>query len=102
MTTRVENIYKYPEGPDTAYIGRKGKGRQGYFGNPFPLVVEKDRQFVLEQYKKYFYLRVENDPEFWYQVMSLKGKILLCFCAPKACHGDIIADWIDSNIKESN
>ncbi|WP_123009399.1 DUF4326 domain-containing protein, partial [Escherichia coli] len=27
---------------------------------------------------------------------SLKGKVIACHCKPYACHGDIIADYINS------
>jgi hypothetical protein len=27
---------------------------------------------------------------------ALKGKILVCFCKPLACHGDVLAEIADS------
>jgi hypothetical protein len=26
---------------------------------------------------------------------ELKGKILGCWCAPQACHGDILVEWVN-------
>lgn len=26
---------------------------------------------------------------------ELKGKVLGCFCKPKACHGDVLADLVN-------
>lgn len=46
----VVNIYK---DKFDVYIGRKGKGHDGYFGNPFRLKHEGERAEVLELYRKY-------------------------------------------------
>lgn len=92
MTT-VVNIYK--EKYDV-YIGRKGKGNDGYFGNPYPLLKGEDIGATLEKFKEYFLNRLEKDTEFKAKVISLRGKRLGCFCKPKKCHGDIIANYLDN------
>lgn len=74
----------------TAYIGRPT-----IFGNPYILEREEDREIVLEKYKTYFTKRIEKDPEFREAVLSLKGKDLACWCAPRACHGDVILEWLN-------
>lgn len=88
MTT-VVNIYKslYNQ-----YIGRAGKGQDGYFGNPFS---NKSRLENIEDFKVYFYNRLEKDPEFKRRVVELKGKTLGCFCSPRPCHGDVIAEYLN-------
>lgn len=93
--TRVVNLYK--EKFDV-YIGRAGKGQDGYFGNPFPLLGngEASRKSCLEKYKEYFLERVEKDDEFRRRILSLRGKVLGCFCSPKMCHGDIIVWWLET------
>jgi hypothetical protein len=77
------------------YIGRAGKGQDGYFGNPFPLDREAQRSLVLARYKGYFQARIASDPEFKRRVEELKGKRLGCFCAPKRCHGDTLAEYLN-------
>lgn len=77
------------------YIGRAGKGHDGYFGNPFPLSTDVSRTSVMAKYEKWFYDRLASDPEFKRRIHELKGKKLGCFCAPKVCHGHIIADYLD-------
>lgn len=77
------------------YIGRAGKGEDGYFGNPYVLHIEQQRGSTLANYKKYFYERIRNDKEFKEKIEALKGKTLGCFCKPNACHGDIIADYLN-------
>lgn len=90
--TRVVNILG--EAYDV-YIGRAGRGHDGYFGNPVRLVYGAPRGSTLEAYRDYFYRRLENDLEFKRRVHSLKGKTLGCFCKPNPCHGDIIKEYLD-------
>lgn len=91
--TTVVNLYK--EDYDV-YIGMAGKGKDGYFGNPFTLVQADDRGFVLARYKEYFYERIGRDAEFKRRVEELKGLRLGCFCFPKKCHGDVIAEYLNN------
>jgi hypothetical protein len=32
------------------------------------------------------------NPELFSKLPELKGKVLGCWCAPKACHGDILSE----------
>lgn len=94
--TRVVNLYKEPY---DVYIGRGGKGKDGYFGNPFPLVEknsEEKREHCLKLYREYFHKRLAEDPEFKRRVEMLDSKVLGCFCKPKLCHGDVIVEYLES------
>jgi hypothetical protein len=82
------------------YIGRAGKGKSGYFGNPFTFPRDGDREEVLKKYKKYFYFRIRTDREFVKRLLKLKGKRLGCFCKPEGCHGDLIAEWVNKHAKK--
>lgn len=73
------------------YIGRAGRGKNGYFGNPF---TNGSRQDVIDAYRTYFYERLKNDEAFLKDVISLRGKRLGCFCKPLACHGDVIVEFL--------
>lgn len=77
------------------YIGRAGHGQDGYFGNPFRLKPEEARGATLARFEAYFYDRLGDDPEFVQRVLQLRDKVLGCFCKPHACHGDIIAHYLD-------
>ena len=92
MQTVVVNINKEPF---DIYIGRAGRGQDGYFGNPFRMGSGISREDAVERFQKYFTERIQKDAEFNWQVLALKGKRLGCFCKPKACHGDVIADWLN-------
>jgi hypothetical protein len=91
---KVVNLFKEPY---DVYIGRAGKGQNGYFGNPFSLKKGEDRGATIERYKEYFYNRIETDSEFKSRILELKNKTLGCFCKPNACHGDVIKEYLDNN-----
>lgn len=93
MDTKVVNLKN--EMYDV-YIGRAGKGQDGYFGNPFRLHSNESRGSTLERYREYFYGRIDTDPVFRERIHALKGKTLGCFCKPYPCHGDIIAEYLNS------
>lgn len=93
--TRVVNFYKEPF---DVYIGRAGKGFDGYFGNPCKVGVDcpvcknihKEGSETLPCYERYLYSRLASDEVFRERVRSLQGKTLACFCKPKPCHGDVL------------
>ena len=97
MKTTVVNI-RHPEARYDVYIGRAGHGQGGYFGNPFPLASDTPtlRALVMKQYEQYFHQRLGTDPEFKRRVLELKGRCLGCFCHPKKCHGDVIAEYLNN------
>ncbi len=90
------NIADAPKGwqsdPSFVYIGRRGHGHDGYFGNPFPLILREGRRAVIERFRAYAVKRMAEDEEYRARVAGLKGKTLVCFCKPAACHGDVLAE----------
>lgn len=93
MTT-VVNLRKEPF---DVYIGRAGHGHDGTFGNPFS---QWDRATNIAKFREYFLERIQQDRDFKSKVLSLKGKRLGCFCKPKDCHGDIIAEYLNNIVLE--
>lgn len=92
MKTTVVNLYREPY---DVYIGRPGKGQDGYFGNPFPPGKDMAREDSIDTFRAYFLERLKSDAEFSAQVETLRGKRLGCFCKPKACHGDVIVAYLE-------
>ena len=80
--------------PGDIYIGRAGHGEDGYFGNPFPLKPGESRGSTIERFRAWFWEQITK-PEYRQRVLALRGKRLVCFCKPLACHGDVIADWLN-------
>lgn len=105
MKATVHNIRREQAQPGDVYIGRKnaevhvnGKpmlGYTGYFGNPFVMTNESQRSQVIADFETYARRRVVDDPVYRERVRDLHGKRLFCFCAPHACHGDVLAQLAD-------
>lgn len=93
--TTVANIRDgWPE--NGIYIGRAGHGLDGYFGNPFEIGRDGNRDAVLVRYRRYLDQRLASgDIEFIRRLHALRGKVLVCFCKPLACHGDVIAEYLN-------
>lgn len=70
--------------PYDVRIDRKTK-----WGNPFVIGVDGDRATVIAKYREYISLRpdLQDDAR-----IELRGKTLGCWCAPLACHGDILLE----------
>lgn len=96
MNTRVMNKHTYRvtlgEGPDDVYIGRPGP-----WGNPFVIGKDGTRAEVIEKYRAWLlngWNKGSPPAAAWaYQNLhKLKGKTLVCWCAPQACHGDVLME----------
>lgn len=80
----VFNKYHGDAPPDAVYIGRPSK-----WGNPFIVGKHGERGECVVLYRHWL---LENE-ELMEQVRAeLKGKDLVCFCKPRACHGDILLE----------
>lgn len=98
MFTKVIHIKDAPKGwqsdPEYVYIGRAGKGMNGYFGNPFPLN-GNSRGSTLARFRDWADARMITDWQYASNVAELSGKTLVCFCAPNPCHGHVLAELAD-------
>lgn len=84
---QVFNIYKNPDAknrPDCVYIGRPSK-----WGNPFSIGKDGTREEVVEKYRTYLLSHTDLVEQ---AKKELGGKNLVCFCAPKLCHGNILIE----------
>jgi hypothetical protein len=84
---------------DAVYVGRNPEiwrraGGQGQppWGNPFAMRSEADRGRVVADYTRWLADRLSREPRFRAEVAGLAGKDLVCHCAPRACHGHVLAD----------
>ena len=66
--------------------------RPSKWGNPFSIGKDGSRGEVIEKYRKYI---LENK-ELINDLHELDGKILGCWCKPKPCHGDVIAELVNN------
>jgi len=83
---RVLNKYRDAIGPDDVYIGRGSP-----WGNPFVIGLHgRDRDEVCEMFEARTLPSLDLTP--------LIGKNLVCFCAPKRCHGDSILRALEGGV----
>lgn len=69
---------------DGVYIGRPTK-----WGNPFVIGQDGNRHDVVQKYREW----ILNYPELISDAKrELKGKNLVCWCAPAECHGDVLIE----------
>lgn len=67
--------------PHDVFIGRPSK-----WGNPFVIGRDGDRAEVIAKYDAW----LDTQPGLLAALPELAGKVLGCFCAPEACHGDVL------------
>lgn len=95
LLTRVVNIYK---DPFDVYIGRPGRRQESIYGNPYMISTGQNREAVISWFEDD--LLTSTEPRFAEMrrhLHMLRGKTLGCFCAPSACHGDVLA-WHAENL----
>lgn len=84
--------------PNTIYIGRPS-----IWGNPYVIGKDGTREEVLQKYKQYLGRKIKSGEISIRKLASLYGKNLLCSCAPRPCHGDILekaATWAHNKINK--
>lgn len=78
VNTRVERC--------DVYIGRGSP-----WGNPYHINRDGTREEVIAKFSEYIVTR----PDLMARLGELRGKRLGCYCAPQACHGDVLAELAD-------
>ncbi len=63
-------------------------GRPSVWGNPFEIGKDGSREEVVAKYREW----ILTQPELLELLPLLRGKVLGCWCAPKACHGDVLME----------
>jgi hypothetical protein len=82
---------------DNVYIGRNMShyvpGAAGsIWGNPYPV---SDKAYTLEESLKKYTQYIESKPDLIEKLKELDGKVLGCWCKPKKCHGDVLAELVE-------
>lgn len=78
------------------YIGRpiRRAGDNPYvrapydWSNPFKLGRDGDRDQIMARYENEY---LPGRPDLLARLDELRGRVLGCWCAPDACHGDVLA-----------
>ena len=91
-TPRVYSRRKSAEKPpqDAVYVGRGTP-----FGNPFVIGKDGTREDVIRAYREW----LTYQPALRERMRrELRGKHLACWCAPEACHADVILEVANSEL----
>jgi hypothetical protein len=85
--TKVLNAHIVGQQPTEGrvYIGRPSK-----WGNPFVIGRDGDREQVVAKYRAW----LAEQPDLLLQLHELIGKDLVCWCAPKPCHGHVLQSYV--------
>ena len=96
MSCRPTTVVNLRRQAYDVYIGRPGRGQKGPWGNPFLLKDESRRAAVLERYRQWLEQQIAQGRISKASLAALHGKRLGCFCKPKLCHGDVLAQAADA------
>jgi len=61
-------------------------GRPSIWGNPFVIGKDGTREEVIAKYEAW----LAQQPQLLSRLHELRGKNLICWCAPQACHADVL------------
>lgn len=93
--TKVIHINDKTDSPDEVYIGRGS-----LWGNPYshlPSVISTTIQVdSREEALRLYAEMLDTRPDIMATLKLLRGKTLMCFCKPEACHGDVLARLADA------
>lgn len=76
--------------PDVVRIDRRTA-----WGNPYVVGIDGTRAEVIEAYRRW----IKGRPELLERLGELEGKRLACWCAPRACHGDVLAELVAEHLE---
>lgn len=75
------------------YIGRAARGfAASKWGNPFVIGKDGTRDEVIAKYRAW----IVTQPHLMAALPELRGKVLGCWCAPLACHGNVLIELAEA------
>jgi hypothetical protein len=84
------------------------QGFHSPLGNPFVIGRDGDREEVIRKYRDFLKTAIHNDARIKAEFERLeelnkKGDaVLICWCSPSNCHGDIIKELIEGKDAKNN
>ncbi len=61
------------------------------WGNPYVIGPDGNREQVIQKYRRWILTQLQLIAD----LPELKNKVLGCWCAPKACHGDVLKELVE-------
>jgi hypothetical protein len=66
--------------------------RRTAWGNPFVIGTHGDRDQVIARYRD----RLAERPDLLARLPELRGRVLVCWCYPDRCHGDVLCEAVEA------
>jgi hypothetical protein len=66
-------------------------GRPTKWGNPFYIGTDGNREECIAKYEEW----IREQPYLMESLDELEDRILVCYCAPKPCHGDVLLKLLE-------
>jgi hypothetical protein len=93
------------------YIGRVNRiysRRESWLANPYKVGPDMTRETAIKLYRIWLWQHISEGKRGVYRELERIAKkvkageevLLLCFCTPKPCHGDVVAKAIEWMIRE--
>lgn len=94
MSTKVVNKHYHKSTSNDVYIGRGSK-----WGNPYSHKSNTKAKFICSNRKEAIklyreYITNGDGKHLLNDLHELRNKNLVCFCKPKACHGDVLVELL--------
>lgn len=86
LSTSLVNLKAGQPSEGSVIIDRSSK-----WGNPFRIGPDGSRSTVIQKYR----LWLLGNPKLLADLEELRGKVLVCHCAPKPCHGDVLLELLN-------
>lgn len=86
--TKTVVIHRRDAQPGDVFIDR-----ETIWGNPYVIGRDGTRKECIAKYRK----MLTTNRELMAQIETLRGKRLVCWCKPDACHGDVLVDLLETN-----
>ena len=81
------NLYVYI-GDGSGYA----KEKRSVWHNPYNIKKHKiTRERAVAEYREYLF----RSPELLSRIDELRGKLLVCWCYPKPCHGNVLIEFLN-------
>ena len=76
-------------------IGAVYVGRPSKWGNPYTIGIDGTREQVISLYRDW----IAKKPELIGELAALNPHTLVCWCAPEACHAEVLAELLAKRIE---
>lgn len=84
---RTLNKHKSGVPAGAVYVGRPSK-----WGNPFEIGRDGNRAEVIAKHREW----IKSQPQLLAALSEIRGKNLVCFCAPCPCHADTLREMANA------